>query len=64
LTNSHKERTIKGLKWSGIGQAIKQVANIGIGIWLARLLSPVEFGLLGMITVFTGFMQLFNDIGF
>ncbi len=64
MTNSHKERTIKGLKWSGIGQAIKQVANIGIGIWLARLLSPVEFGLLGMITVFTGFMQLFNDFGF
>ncbi len=64
MTNSHKEKTIKGLKWSGIGQVIKQVANIGIGIWLARLLSPVDFGMLGMITVFTGFIQLFNDFGF
>ncbi len=64
MSNSHKEKTLKGLKWSGGGQIVKQVLNISIGIFLARLLSPTEFGLLGMITVFTGFMQLFNDFGF
>ncbi len=60
----HKQKTISSLKWSGINQIFKQSLNIGIGIMLARLLSPTEFGLLGMVTVITGFMQLFNDFGF
>lgn len=62
--NQHKQKTISGLKWSGINQAIKQTANITIGILLARLLQPSDFGLLGMVTVITGFIQLFNDFGF
>jgi O-antigen/teichoic acid export membrane protein len=64
LSNQHKLNTVKGLKWSSFGQVIKQGLNITIGIILSRLLSPNEFGLLGMITVVTGFMQLFTDFGF
>jgi PST family polysaccharide transporter len=30
---------------------------------LARLLSPDAFGLLGMVTVFTGFIAIFKDLG-
>lgn len=62
--SQHKQKTISSLKWSGINQVLKQSMNIGFGIMLARLLSPAEFGLIGMVTVITGFMQLFNDFGF
>ncbi|GAB1448379.1 lipopolysaccharide biosynthesis protein [Bacteroidota bacterium] len=61
---NHKAKTIQSLKWSGLNQALKQGLNLGIGILLARLLNPDDFGLLGMVTVLTGFMQLFNDFGF
>lgn len=63
-STAHKSKTISGLKWSGLNQVIKQGLNITIGIILARLLNPSDFGLLGMVTVFTGFIQLFNDFGF
>ena len=34
-----------------------------ITVILARLLSPGDFGLLGMTTVFTGFVAIFNNMG-
>lgn len=57
-------RTLSGLKWSGIGQFIRQVLQFGVMILLARILSPREFGLMGMIMVFVYFVQLFNEVGF
>ena len=30
---------------------------------LARLLAPADFGLVGMVTAFTGFLGLFRDAG-
>ena len=47
---------------------VDNISNLGIqfvvGIILARLLSPVEFGLVGMITVFISISLLFIDSGF
>ena len=61
---SIKQKTVSGLLWS----FIDQFANLGItfivGIILARLLSPREFGLIGMITVFIAISQSFLDSGF
>lgn len=58
-----KERTISGLSWSGIAQIINQLIRFGIGIVLARLLAPQVFGLIGMISVFIGFVQIYSDMG-
>lgn len=61
---SLKQKTVSGLLWS----FIDQFANLGItfiaGIILARLLSPVEFGLIGMITVFISVSESFINSGF
>lgn len=40
-----------------------QVITFAIGVVLARLLSPSDYGLLGMIMVFTGFASVFVDMG-
>ncbi|MDD5546111.1 MAG: MOP flippase family protein [Candidatus Omnitrophica bacterium] len=60
---SLKEKTIKGLFWSGFSQAGKQISQLVITIILARLLSPDDFGLLAMATVFINFAMIFSEMG-
>ena len=42
---------------------ITQMITLGIGILLMRLIEPEEFGLLGMVAVFTGFMNVIANFG-
>lgn len=56
-------QTLLGLKWSGAAQVARQLLQFTGSIILARLLSPREFGLMGMIVVFTGFAGLFSELG-
>lgn len=58
-----RSRTVAGLGWSGASQLLRQAINFGIGVLLARLLTPDDFGLLGMVMVFTGFVQVFTELG-
>lgn len=58
-----KEKTIRG----GLARVIAQGANfflrIGSVMVLSRLLGPTDFGLVGMVTAFTGILFLFRDFG-
>jgi O-antigen/teichoic acid export membrane protein len=58
-----EQKTIIGVKWSGISQIFRQGSQIITSIILARLLAPEDFGLLGMALVFTGLVAIFNDFG-
>lgn len=61
---SLKNKTIKGLGWS----AIENISRLGIsfivGIILARLLSPYEYGLIGILTIFISIFNAIVDGGF
>ncbi|MDF1576044.1 MAG: lipopolysaccharide biosynthesis protein [Bacteroidales bacterium] len=61
---SLKEKTVSGIFWS----AVDSFANYGIhfivGIVLARLITPKEFGLVGMITIFISISTTFIHSGF
>jgi len=59
-----KEKTISGLTWSFIDNFIGQGINFLVGIILARLLTPKEFGLIGMIAIFIAISQSFVNSGF
>lgn len=61
---SLKQKTISGLIWSFIDNFSKQGITFIFGIILARLLSPREFGLVGMITIFIALSQSIIDSGF
>lgn len=61
---SLKQKTISGLLWSFIDNFASQGITFIVGIILARLLLPKEFGLLGMITVFIAISSSFIDSGF
>jgi len=58
-----KRRTIRGFFWSSIESVLSQGLGVIFGIFLARMLSPDEFGLLGMITIFISISQVFVDSG-
>lgn len=53
----------KGLAWNFTGQFAQQGATFVIGVILARILSPREFGLMTMVTVVINFAQIFVELG-
>jgi len=59
-----KQKTISGLTWSFVDNFTNLGIQFVVGIILARLLSPSEFGLIGMITIFIAVSQSFIDSGF
>jgi O-antigen/teichoic acid export membrane protein len=62
--SSLKQRTIAGLGWSSAAHVGHQAVQFALGILLARLLTPEDFGLLGMVILFSGFARLFAEFGF
>jgi PST family polysaccharide transporter len=58
-----KRKTAHGTLISTLGQCATLLLRTGSMMVLARLLSPADFGLLGMATVCTGFVALFQDLG-
>ena len=61
---SWRDKALAGLGWAGLSQIVTQLLRFGISVILARLLSPDEFGIIGMVTVFSGFTMLFSEAGF
>lgn len=59
-----KEQSISGFKWSAIERFANQGINFGISIILARLLSPTDFGIVGMLAIFMAISQSIIDSGF
>ena len=63
MSKSLTDKTISGLNWNFLKNYSNTISTLIVGIILARLLSPQEFGLVGMITIFTGFADLFATLG-
>lgn len=59
-----KEDTAKGLFWGAINNGTTQVLNVVIGIFLARLLTPGDYGLVGVLAIFTAIAGNLQNSGF
>ena len=59
-----KEKTAKGLFWGALNNGTMQILNVLIGILLARLLSNADYGLMGMLAVFTAVAGALQESGF
>ncbi|MCF8367431.1 MAG: lipopolysaccharide biosynthesis protein [Bacteroidales bacterium] len=59
-----KSATISGMVWSFAEQIGNRIIQFIIGIILARLLLPAEFGLIGMITIFVAVSESIASGGF
>ncbi len=58
------QKTVSGMFWSFSDSIAGQIIQFIVGLILARILTPSEFGLIGMITVFLAISQSFIDSGF
>lgn len=58
-----KQKAVSGIKWSAISQVGRQGTQLITTVILARLLSPSDFGLVGMAMVVIGFINIFKDLG-
>ncbi|MTI39083.1 oligosaccharide flippase family protein, partial [Fulvivirga lutimaris] len=54
----------RGVLWDLIGKVINQGITFIISIFLARLLLPADFGLVGMVMAFISIAQVFINMGF
>ena len=59
-----KEKTSKGLFWGGISSLLTQLLNAAFGIYLARSLSPDDYGLVGMLAMFSLLATVMQECGF
>jgi PST family polysaccharide transporter len=63
LTDTIASRTARGGVVTIVSHGLKFVLSIVATAVLARLLSPQDYGLIGMVAVFTGFVAMFKDAG-
>lgn len=62
--SSVSSKSIHGIIWSAVERFSLQGVQFAIGIVLARILSPSDFGMIGMLSIFISLSQTFIDCGF
>lgn len=60
---SLSQQTVSGLSWQMLSSVVKFISRFGIGIVLARLLPPEDFGIVGLAYIATGFASTLADLG-
>ena len=61
---SLKQKTFKGVIWSAVERFSTQGVQFLFGILLARLLTPNDYGMIALLTIFMAVSQTFIDSGF
>lgn len=64
LEESLRNKTVKGVGWSFADSILGQGITFLVGLVLARLLTPDEYGLIGIITIFITVLNSIVDSGF
>ena len=64
MSESLKNKTVKGVAWSGIDNVAQFGVSFVVSIVLARLLSPEDYGLIGIVTIFTAVCNVIINGGF
>jgi teichuronic acid exporter len=59
-----KHQVVKGLLWSGAERFSVQAVQFLVMIVIARILSPKDYGLIGMLSIFMAVAQSLIDSGF
>ncbi len=54
---------LHGVSWTAVGSYGRVAVQLGVNVILARKLRPAEFGVVAMVTVYTGFVALISEAG-
>ena len=64
MAESLKNKTVKGVAWSAVDNVAQHAITFIVSIVLARLLSPDDYGLIGIIAIFTAVCNTIINAGF
>lgn len=64
MEESLKAKTARGLFWGSLSSGLQQLLNLVFGIFLARRLTEADYGMVGMLTVFSLLAAALQDGGF
>lgn len=64
MSGSLKSKVMRGTFWTLMERFSTQVVTFGVGIVLARLLSPTDYGTVALLGVFTALAGVLADSGF
>ena len=59
-----KEKTSTGLFWAFVNNGATQLLNLAVGIFMARLLSPADYGIVGVLALFGSIAMCLQTSGF
>ena len=63
-TGELREKAVAGLLWTGGEKILFEIVHFGIGMVLARLLTPADYGVIGMLSIFIAISYSFLESGF
>lgn len=63
MAESVRSKLIHGVAWNFIEKILVKVASFAISVILARLLSPSDYGLMGMLAIFMSISSVFIEGG-
>ncbi len=58
-----RSRVLRGIGWKVGSQVVLQLSRVVVGVILARLLTPSDYGIAAMVLVFSGLVLIFSDLG-
>lgn len=64
MENSIKSLSVRGLKWSAVEGVLSHGTSFIVGLVIARILTPEDYGLVGMLAIFMVISQTFVNSGF
>jgi O-antigen/teichoic acid export membrane protein len=56
-------KLVHGLAWTSAGTTITQLLSWGGTLLVARILTPSDYGIMGMATMYLGLVQLVSELG-
>ncbi len=60
---SLRSRVARGVRWGGFDQVVQAVVRLGVMVTLARLISPRDVGLMGMVWVVVNLLSVLTGLG-
>jgi O-antigen/teichoic acid export membrane protein len=61
MNGNLKDKTVNAVAWNSIERVISLLINAFVGIILANILLPEDFGAVGIIIALSSFMNIFTD---
>lgn len=62
--SSLKQRTASGLFWGGLGNGLQQLIGFVFGLVLMDILTPADYGVVGVLAIFSGIASCMTEAGF